>query len=48
MAVPAWAVIVLVGLGQIIVGALIYVLMKKLIVDPPVQGNYSMAATDDV
>ncbi|KAH1003753.1 hypothetical protein HUJ04_003622 [Dendroctonus ponderosae] len=48
MAIPAWAVIVLVGLGQLIVGALLYVLMKKLIVDPPVQGNYSMAATDDV
>ncbi|KAL1517677.1 hypothetical protein ABEB36_001412 [Hypothenemus hampei] len=45
MAIPAWAVIVLVGLGQLIIGAVCYIIMKKIIVDPPMQGNYTVAPT---
>lgn len=49
MAIPAWAVIVLVGLGQLVLGALAYVIMKKMIVDQPVQStSYTAAATEDV
>lgn len=48
MAIPAWAVIVLVGLGQLVLGALAYVIMKKMIVDQPVQSTYTQAATEEV
>ncbi|XP_066254757.1 uncharacterized protein hoka [Euwallacea similis] len=48
MALPAWAVILLVGIGQLVIGAIVYIIMKKSIIDPPMQGNYTMAATSDI
>ncbi|XP_066151517.1 uncharacterized protein hoka [Euwallacea fornicatus] len=48
MAIPAWAVILLVGIGQLIIGAIAYVIMKKSIIDPPMQGNYTLTATSDI
>ncbi|XP_030759879.1 uncharacterized protein LOC115885194 [Sitophilus oryzae] len=48
MAIPAWAIIVLTALGELIIGAVIYVILKKTILDTPVQGSYSVAPTNEV
>lgn len=48
LAIPAWAIIVLVGIGQLIVGGVVFFIMKKIIVDTPITGSYTPAETIDV
>ncbi|KYB28796.1 hypothetical protein TcasGA2_TC032464 [Tribolium castaneum] len=43
--IPAWAVVILVGLGEIIVGAIIFFVMKRAILDTPIVGSYTPAKT---
>ncbi|KAK4873394.1 hypothetical protein RN001_015423 [Aquatica leii] len=40
-AIPSWAIILLVSLGELVMGAVLYFVMKKLIIDPPLSGTYS-------
>ncbi|KAF7270930.1 uncharacterized protein LOC143198792 [Rhynchophorus ferrugineus] len=44
MAIPAWAIILLVALGQILIGAVLYIILKKTIVDAPLQASYTVAS----
>lgn len=44
MAIPAWAIIVLVALGQVIIGAVIYIILKKTILDATLQASYTVAS----
>ncbi|XP_018318874.1 uncharacterized protein LOC108732490 [Agrilus planipennis] len=39
--IPAWAVILLVGIGQVIIGAIFFLILKKIILDPPLTGLYA-------
>lgn len=48
LAIPAWAIVVLVGLGQIIIGAVVFFVMKRIIVDTPITGSYTPAETIEV
>ncbi|XP_022920676.1 uncharacterized protein [Onthophagus taurus] len=43
--IPAWAIVGLVGLGQLIIGVIAFFIMKKTIIDPPLSGSYTPAAT---
>ncbi|KAG5896784.1 hypothetical protein JTB14_008360 [Gonioctena quinquepunctata] len=47
MALPAYAIVILVGLGQIILGGILYVIMRIVIIKAPIQGNYSVAPTSE-
>ncbi|XP_050311825.1 uncharacterized protein LOC126747315 [Anthonomus grandis grandis] len=47
MAIPAWAIIILVGVGQLVIGAVIYVILKKTIVDTETSASYSVAPLSD-
>ncbi|XP_030759878.1 uncharacterized protein LOC115885193 [Sitophilus oryzae] len=40
---PAWAIITLVAIGQLIIGALFYLLLKVTILDKPLNQRYSAA-----
>lgn len=46
-AIPAWAVVLLVGLGEILVGAIVFVVMKRTILDTPIVGSYSPTHTEE-
>lgn len=48
LAIPAWAIVLLVGIGQIIIGAVVFFIMKKVIVDTPITGSYTPAETIDI
>lgn len=43
LAIPAWAIIALVAIGQMVIGALIYLLLKVAILDKPLQARYAPA-----
>lgn len=45
--IPAWAVVILVGLAEIIVGAVIFFIMKRVILDTPIVGSYTPAKTEE-
>jgi predicted permease len=45
--IPAWAVIILVGLGEIIVGVVVFFVMKRIVIDPPIVGSYTPANTEE-
>lgn len=47
LGLPAWAIIVLVGIAQIVSGASLYVIMRKKVVDQPLTGNYALAPMTD-
>lgn len=46
MALPAWALIVLVGISEIIIGGIIYVIMRKRVIDSPITGSYTVAPSE--
>ncbi|XP_044269213.1 uncharacterized protein LOC123014257 [Tribolium madens] len=45
--IPAWAVVILVALAEIIVGAIIFFVMKRAVLDTPIVGSYSPAKTEE-
>ncbi|KAJ3660200.1 hypothetical protein Zmor_004666 [Zophobas morio] len=45
--IPAWAVVVLVGVGEIIVGVVVFFIMKKVVIDPPLVGTYTPAHIEE-
>lgn len=45
-AVPAYVIVIIVGIAQIITGAALYVIMKKLIIDSPIVGTYTVAPSE--
>jgi len=49
MALPAWVVIVLVGLADLIIGAILYFVLKKVVLSPPAEASntYQPALLDD-
>ncbi|CAG9863791.1 unnamed protein product [Phyllotreta striolata] len=47
MAVPAYVLIILVGIGQIILGAIMYIVLRKVIISRPISGSYSVAPTSE-
>ncbi|XP_074026362.1 uncharacterized protein [Leptinotarsa decemlineata] len=46
-AVPAYVIVILVGIGEIILGAILYVIMRKTIIDSPLSGSYAVAPTQE-
>ncbi|CAG9863790.1 unnamed protein product [Phyllotreta striolata] len=46
-AVPAYVVVILVAIGQIIIGALLYVLLKICILDKPLSPRYHLTQPTD-
>ncbi|XP_018574366.1 uncharacterized protein LOC108913319 isoform X1 [Anoplophora glabripennis] len=46
-ALPAWAIVLMVAMGQIIIGGIMYVVMRKFIIEPPLTGSYSVASTTE-
>ncbi|KAF7270931.1 hypothetical protein GWI33_016140 [Rhynchophorus ferrugineus] len=42
LAVPAWAIVLLVAIGQIIIVSLLYLLLKAVILDRPVKPSYTI------
>ncbi|XP_072376459.1 uncharacterized protein [Diabrotica undecimpunctata] len=45
-AVPAYVIIILVGIGQIILGGILYVALRKKIIQAPITGSYAVARQD--
>ncbi|KAK9727700.1 hypothetical protein QE152_g19031 [Popillia japonica] len=45
LAIPAWAIVGLVGLAQLVIGGVLFIVLKKVIVDPPISGSYTPANT---
>jgi xanthosine utilization system XapX-like protein len=47
--IPAWAIICIVALVNLIIGAIMYVVMRKVIIDAPVENvnSYAAARMDD-
>ncbi|CAG9764222.1 unnamed protein product [Ceutorhynchus assimilis] len=43
LGIPAWAIVVLVGLGQMVLGALTYLLLKVTVLDKPLKSRYAPA-----
>lgn len=45
-ALPAWAIILLVGIAELLVGGIFYIILKKKIIDPPLVGTYAPTNTN--
>lgn len=45
-ALPAWAIILLVGIAELVFGGIFYIILKRKIVDPPLVGTYAPANTN--
>lgn len=45
---PAWAIMVIVGFVEIIIGGILYIVLKKVILDKPVTGSYATASAQRV
>ncbi|XP_017771684.1 PREDICTED: uncharacterized protein LOC108559066 [Nicrophorus vespilloides] len=44
-ALPAWAYVILIAIGELIAGGIIYFIMKKKILDREISGQYALADT---
>ncbi|XP_045462648.1 uncharacterized protein LOC123672547 [Harmonia axyridis] len=43
---PAWIVVLLIALGEIILGGILYIILKRVMIDPPIAGFYSVQRGD--
>ncbi|XP_019866507.1 uncharacterized protein LOC109595564 [Aethina tumida] len=43
---PAWSIVILVAVGELILGGVLYVAMKKIILDQPLTGQYEVVDYD--
>ncbi|VEN34372.1 unnamed protein product [Callosobruchus maculatus] len=46
-ALPAYAFVILVAIGEIIVGGVMYVVLRKTILDLPITGSYVVTNTSE-
>ncbi|XP_065076745.1 uncharacterized protein hoka [Ochlerotatus camptorhynchus] len=48
-AIPAWAIVTLVGIGQILIGGLSYLVFRKLVLQTPIENvnSYTPAMMQD-
>ncbi|KAF5304644.1 hypothetical protein FQR65_LT07926 [Abscondita terminalis] len=46
-AIASWAIIILVSMGELILGAVLFFVMKRVVIDPPVRASYSPRAEID-
>uniref|UniRef100_A0A336M033 CSON009294 protein n=1 Tax=Culicoides sonorensis TaxID=179676 RepID=A0A336M033_CULSO len=37
MAIPAWAIVLLMGIGYLIIGAVLYLIMRKVVLQAPIE-----------
>lgn len=42
-AIPGWAILVCVAVGELLVGGISYLIMKKIILDVPTRPSYTQA-----
>lgn len=49
MPIPAWAIVLLMGIGYLIVGAALYLIMRKVILQAPIENvnSYTPAMMED-
>lgn len=47
MAVPSYVIVILVAIGQMIIGGLFYILLKICILDKPIAPRYQITRTND-
>nr|CAH7744023.1 unnamed protein product [Callosobruchus chinensis] len=46
-ALPAFAVVILVAIGEIIAGGIMYIVLRKTILDLPITGSYVVTNTSE-
>nr|CAI5849203.1 unnamed protein product [Callosobruchus analis] len=46
-ALPAYAVVILVAIGEIIAGGIMYIALRKTILDMPITGSYVVTNTSE-
>lgn len=44
---PAWIVVLLIALGEVVFGGILYLILKRVIIDPPIAGFYSVQRGDN-
>ncbi|XP_063708502.1 uncharacterized protein LOC134837110 [Culicoides brevitarsis] len=49
MPIPAWAIILMMGIGYLIIGAALYLIMRKVILQAPIENvnSYTPAMMED-
>lgn len=49
MPIPAWAIVLLMGIGYMIVGAAMYLIMRKIVLQAPIENvnSYTPAMMED-
>ncbi|KAK9881546.1 hypothetical protein WA026_016424 [Henosepilachna vigintioctopunctata] len=41
-ALPAWITVILIALAEVIFGGVLYLILKKVVIDPPMTGSYAV------
>lgn len=49
MAIPAWSIVLMMGIGYLIVGAALYLIMRKVVLQAPIENvnSYTPAMMED-